>query len=269
MNNFLKVSLLAAAVAVGLTACQKDEKPAATNTAEVKAEASKPAEAPKAEAKSFEEQSGYAIGLSMGRYIANTLERQQELGIKLDNAVILKGVTDGLGKEAKMTDEEIQKVLQEYDAKINELTKAKADKDAVENLKKGEEFLAANAKKEGVKSTESGLQYQVEKMGDGAKPKATDIVKVHYTGTLTDGTKFDSSVDRGEPATFPLNQVIPGWTEGVQLMPVGSKFKFFLPSKLAYGEHGAGSIPANAVLVFDVELLAIEKPAADGDNAKK
>ena len=168
MNNFLKVSLLAAAVAVGLTACQKDEKPAATNTAEVKAEASKPAEAPKAEAKSFEEQSGYAIGLSMGRYIANTLERQQELGIKLDNTVILKGVTDGLGKEAKMTDEEIQKVLQEYDAKINELTKAKADKDAVENLKKGEEFLAANAKKEGVKSTESGLQYQVEKMGDGA-----------------------------------------------------------------------------------------------------
>ncbi|HHQ5454734.1 TPA: FKBP-type peptidyl-prolyl cis-trans isomerase [Aeromonas veronii] len=267
MNKFLKVSLLAAAVAVGLTACQKDEKPAAANTAEVKAEASKPAEATKAEAKSFEEQSGYAIGLSMGRYIANTLERQQELGIKLDNAVILKGVTDGLGKEAKMTDEEIQKVLQDYDAKINELTKAKAEKDAVENLKKGEEFLAANAKKEGVKSTESGLQYVVEKMGTGAKPNSTDIVKVHYTGTLTDGTKFDSSVDRGEPATFPLNQVIPGWTEGVQLMPVGSKFKFFLPSKLAYGEHGAGSIPANAVLVFDVELLAIEKPTAD--DAKK
>ncbi len=269
MNNFLKVSLLAAAVAVGLTACQKDEKPAATNTAEVKAEASKPAEATKAEAKSFEEQSGYAIGLSMGRYIANTLERQQELGIKLDNTVILQGVTDGLGKKASMTDEEIQKVLQEYDAKINELTKAKADKDAVDNLKKGETFLADNAKKEGVKSTESGLQYQVEKMGDGAKPKATDIVKVHYTGTLIDGTKFDSSVDRGEPATFPLNQVIPGWTEGVQLMPVGSKFKFFLPSKLAYGEHGAGTIPANAVLVFDVELLAIEKTAANGDDAKK
>ncbi|MCS3454815.1 FKBP-type peptidyl-prolyl cis-trans isomerase FkpA [Aeromonas sp. BIGb0405] len=267
MNNFLKVSLLAAAVAVGLTACQKDEAPAAKN-AEVKAEASKPAEAPKADAKSFEEQSGYAIGLSMGRYIANTLERQQELGIKLDNAVILKGVTDGLEKKADMKDEEIQKVLQAYDAKINELTKSKADKDAQDNLKKGEEFLAGNLKKEGIKSTESGLQYQVEKMGDGAKPKATDVVKVHYTGTLIDGTKFDSSVDRGEPATFPLNQVIPGWTEGVQLMPVGSKFKFFLPSKLGYGEHGAGSIPANAVLEFDVELLAIEKPAAEGDAAK-
>ena len=239
MNNFLKVSLLAAAVAVSLTACQKDEKPAA-NTAEVKAEASKPAEAPKAAAKSFEEQSGYAIGLSMGRYIANTLERQQELGIKLDNSVILKGVTDGLGKEAGMTDEEIQKVLQEYDAKINELTKAKADKDAVDNLKKGEEYLAANAKKEGVKSTESGLQYQVEKLGDGAKPKATDIVKVHYTGTLTDGTKFDSSVDRGEPATFPLNRVIPCWTEGVSKMREGGKAKLTCPPEIAYGSRGAG-----------------------------
>ena len=143
----------------------------------------------------------------------------------------------------------------------------KAEKDAAENQKKGDAFLVDNAKKEGVKTTASGLQYQVEKLGNGPKPKDTDVVKVHYTGTLTDGTKFDSSVDRGEPATFPLNQVIPGWTEGVQLMPVGSKFKFFLPSKLAYGEHGAGSIPANAVLVFDVELLAIEKPTAD--DAKK
>ncbi|ENY73681.1 FKBP-type peptidyl-prolyl cis-trans isomerase [Aeromonas diversa] len=269
MNKFLKMSLLAAAVSVGLTACQKDEKPAAP--AETKTEAAKPAEGAKAEAKSFEEQSGYAIGLSMGRYIANTLERQQELGIKLDNSVILKGVTDGLAKSAGMSDEEIQKALQAYDAKINELSKVKAEKDAADNLKKGEEFLAENAKKEGVKTTESGLQYQVEKMGEGAKPKATDIVKVHYTGTLTDGTKFDSSVDRGEPATFPLNQVIPGWTEGVQLMPVGSKFKFFLPAKLAYGEHGAGSIPANSVLTFDVELLAIEKPAADDakEQAKK
>lgn len=258
MNSFLKVSLLAAAVSVGLTACQKDEKPAAP----AKTEAAKPAEG-KVEAKSFEEQSGYAIGLSMGRYIANTLERQQELGIKLDNQVILKGVTDGLSKSAKMSDEEIQKALQAYDAKINDLTKVKAEKDAAENQKKGDAFLVDNAKKEGVKTTASGLQYQVEKLGNGPKPKDTDVVKVHYTGTLIDGTKFDSSVDRGEPVTFPLNQVIPGWTEGVQLMPVGSKFKFFLPAKLGYGEHGAGSIPANSVLVFEVELLAIEKPAAD------
>ena len=119
-------------------------------------------------------------------------------------------------------------------------------------------------------TTASGLVYQSLKEGTGASPAATDTVKVHYKGTFPDGGKeFDSSYKRGEPATFPLNQVIPGWTEGVQLMPVGSKFKFFLPSKLAYGEHGAGSIPANAVLVFDVELLAIEKPTAEGDDAKK
>ena len=258
MNNFLKVSLLAAAVAVGLTACQKDEAPAAKN-AEVKAEASKPAEAPKADAKSFEEQSGYAIGLSMGRYIANTLERQQELGIKLDNAVILKGVTDGLDKKADMKDEEIQKVLQAYDAKINELTKSKADQDAQDNLKKGEEFLATNLKKEGIKSTESGLQYQVEKMGDGAKPKATDVVKVHYTGTLIDGTKFDSSVDRGEPATFPLNQVIPGWTEGLQLMVEGEKRRFWIPGALAYGDTPSSPGAPAGTLVFEVELIKIGK----------
>ena len=258
MKSLFKVTLLATTMAVALHA-----------PITFAAEAAKPATTAdsKAAFKNDDQKSAYALGASLGRYMENSLKEQEKLGIKLDNAVILKGVTDGLGKEAKMTDEEIQKVLQDYDAKINELTKAKAEKDAVENLKKGEEFLAANAKKEGVKSTESGLQYVVEKMGTGAKPKSTDIVKVHYTGTLTDGTKFDSSVDRGEPATFPLNQVIPGWTEGVQLMPVGSKFKFFLPSKLAYGEHGAGSIPANAVLVFDVELLAIEKPTAD--DAKK
>lgn len=117
--------------------------------------------------------------------------------------------------------------------------------------------------------TASGLVYESLKDGSGAQATPQATVQVHYRGTLVDGREFDSSYKRGEPATFPLNQVIPGWTEGVQLMPVGSKFKFFLPSKLAYGEHGAGSIPANAVLVFDVELLAIEKPAADGDNAKK
>ncbi|MGL5949264.1 MAG: FKBP-type peptidyl-prolyl cis-trans isomerase [Aeromonas sp.] len=253
MHNLLKVSLLAAAVTVGLTACGKEEAPAAP-AAPAKEQATSAVSA-----KDFQEQSGYAIGLSMGKYIANTLERQQTLGITLNNEHILKGVTDGLNKKNDMSDEDLQKALQAYDAKINELTKAKAEKEAVDNMKQGEEFLAANGKKEGVTTTASGLQYSVEKMGTGEKPKATDVVKVHYTGTLTDGTKFDSSVERGEPATFPLNQVIPGWTEGVQLMPVGSKFKFFLPSKLAYAEHGAGSIPANAVLIFEVELLSIEK----------
>jgi FKBP-type peptidyl-prolyl cis-trans isomerase FkpA len=120
--------------------------------------------------------------------------------------------------------------------------------------------------------TKSGLQYEVLKMGTGEKPKASDMVQVNYVGTLTDGTKFDSSYDRKEPAEFPLDHVIPGWTEGVQLMPVGSKFRFTIPAALAYGEQGAGSIPPNSVLVFDVELLKIikdqDKTAAPAVNKK-
>ena len=123
----------------------------------------------------------------------------------------------------------------------------------------GEKFLAENALKEGVTTTESGLQYEVIKMGKGKKPSATDKVKVHYHGTLIDGTVFDSSVERGEPITFGLNQVIKGWTEGVQLMPIGSKFKFYIPQELGYGAQNAGSIPPYSTLIFEVELLGIEK----------
>ena len=123
----------------------------------------------------------------------------------------------------------------------------------------GQAFLAANAKKEGVVTTATGLQYKVLEAGTGARPKATDTVNVHYRGTFIDGKTFDSSYDRGEPISFPLNRVIPGWTEGVQLMPVGSKYEFYIPYQLAYGERGAGgAIPGYATLIFQVELLAIE-----------
>jgi FKBP-type peptidyl-prolyl cis-trans isomerase len=133
--------------------------------------------------------------------------------------------------------------------------KAAGDK----NLKEGDDFLTANGKKEGVKTLPSGLQYKVIKSGTGRSPKATDTVKVHYNGTLTDGTVFDSSVQRGEPATFPVNQVIPGWTEALQLMKEGDKWQLYIPSKLAYGEQGAGGkIGPNSALIFDVELLSIE-----------
>jgi FKBP-type peptidyl-prolyl cis-trans isomerase FklB len=123
----------------------------------------------------------------------------------------------------------------------------------------GETFLAENAKKDGVTTTSSGLQYEVIKMGKGKKPTATDRVKVHYHGTLIDGTVFDSSVQRGEPIIFALTQVISGWTEGLQLMPVGSKFKFYIPQHLAYGAQQAGQIPPYSTLIFEVELLGIEK----------
>jgi FKBP-type peptidyl-prolyl cis-trans isomerase FkpA len=128
------------------------------------------------------------------------------------------------------------------------------------NSEKGEAFLKENSTKEGVKTTASGLQYKVLKEGTGKSPKATDTVEVHYKGTLLDGTEFDSSIKRGQPATFPLNRVIPGWTEGVQLMKEGAKYQFTIPSKLAYGERGTpgGPIPPNSTLIFEVELLSIK-----------
>ncbi|ATG73029.1 FKBP-type peptidyl-prolyl cis-trans isomerase [Zobellella denitrificans] len=248
MKKLLQVSLLASAVMVGLSGCKEEQ-----------ATAPAPAGESAAALTSFEDKSAYAIGLSMGRYIGSTLEKQQELGVSLDNDVILQGVRDGFNDQGRMTDEEIQGALMAYDEHINELIETQAKEQAAATLEEGKRFLEENAKREGVQVTESGLQYEVLSEGDGDKPAAEDVVTVHYVGTLVDGTQFDSSIDRGEPASFPLNQVIPGWTEGVQLMPVGSKYKLYIPADLAYGESGAGTIPGNAVLIFEVELLDIER----------
>lgn len=146
------------------------------------------------------------------------------------------------------------------DSLINAYMMAKKAKAQSQNIEKGKAFLAENKKKKGVYETASGLQYEVIKMGNGPKPTAADKVTTHYHGTLLDGKVFDSSVDRGQPIQFPLNGVIAGWTEGLQLMPVGSKFRFYIPSNLAYGERGAGgSIGPNETLIFDVELISIDK----------
>ena len=150
--------------------------------------------------------------------------------------------------------------LNELQKTLREQAMAKAKLQAEEQKEKGAAFLAENGQREGVKTTDSGLQYEVLEPGDGASPQATSRVTVHYHGTLIDGTKFDSSYDRGQPATFALNQVISGWTEGLQLMKVGSKYKFFIPSDLAYGENPrrGSPIPPNATLIFEVELLKVE-----------
>lgn len=189
----------------------------------------------------------YSLGVNIGQSLA-------EQGLKeVDGEAFAKAITDFFeGNNLDIKSDEAQQNLQEYFGKLQSET-------AAIQAKAGLEFLEANAKKEGITTLPSGLQYEVITMGDGDKPTAEDKVKTHYHGTLIDGTVFDSSVDRGEPISFPLNGVIPGWTEGLQLMPVGSKWRLFVPSNLAYGERGQGAILPHSALIFEVELLAIEK----------
>jgi FKBP-type peptidyl-prolyl cis-trans isomerase FklB len=188
----------------------------------------------------------YALGLSIGNNFISS-------GIKnVDFESFLKGMQDVVnGASADTSYEEAQQILNSYFATLQE--------DRLElNLKAGEEFLAINKNKPGVVTLPSGLQYEILKKGDGSVPALTDQVKCHYHGTLIDGTVFDSSVERGQPATFGVNQVIPGWVEALQLMPVGSKWKLFIPANLAYGKSGAGqTIEPNSALVFEVEILDI------------
>lgn len=190
----------------------------------------------------------YALGLSIGNNFQNS-------GIKdLQVEDFIKGLTDVMEeKQPAITYDEAKEVINEYFIKLQ--------KEKMEiNKKAGEEFLHINKGRAGVVELPSGLQYQILKQGNGAKPSATDKVKCHYHGTLINGTVFDSSVQRGQPAVFGVNQVIPGWVEALQLMPVGSKWRLFIPSNLAYGEHGAGEmIEPNSTLIFDVELLDIVK----------
>jgi len=257
MTRFVQktlVAALAASFAIGAIAQDKDAP---------KAEAAKPA-APTV--KVDKNNISTMVGMDVGRGLTQI---KDDIDIKVVEQALEATIK---GEKTALTQEEALQVRQEFmktlQAKRVAEQKAASDK----NKKEGETFLAANKSKSGVKTTASGLQYMVEKEGTGAKPKATDTVKVNYLGTKIDGTKFDSSYDRGQPATFPLNGVIKGWSEGLQLMPVGSKYKFYVPADLAYGENAPGPIGPNATLIFEVELLGIEdaskaaaaKPAAPG-----
>lgn len=195
----------------------------------------------------------YALGLGIGRQLS-------QMGAdNLDIDDFAKAIKDILaGKKPEIDDAEAQTLVKDFFEKQEAKQRAAAAEKFKETKEKGEAYLAENAKKEGVVTLPSGLQYQVIKEGNGRRPKATDNVKCHYEGMLVDGTLFDSSIQRGEPATFPLNGVIKGWTEGLQLMQEGAKYRFFIPYHLGYGENGAGaSIPPFAALVFDVELIEV------------
>jgi len=210
------------------------------------------APAPAAAAPAAPTDASYAFGMIIGGNLATS-------GLEVDAEHFLAGLKDGLAGKPKLSPEEAQSVAQAA------FMEAKSKKDAA-TLAAGKAYLTTNGKKAGVKATASGLQYEVISLGTGQKPKTSDTVKVHYEGKLIDGTVFDSSIARGEPVTFPVDGVIPGWTEGLQLMPVGSKFRFFIPSELAYGEEGAGDVIApNSVLLFEVELLGIEPPPAPAE----
>lgn len=242
------------AVALGLAACQPADKEATAAEATA-APATTAAEAStEAVFANEDEKVSYAIGLKYGESMKRDLS---ELQLK----TFYSGFSDGFeGGTPKLEAQDIVATLQALQTRKMEEMKKKAETAGSENKAAGEAFLGENKKREGVKTLESGLQYEVLASGEGATPAKEDQVKVHYHGTLVDGTVFDSSVDRGKPATFGVGQVIKGWTEALQLMKVGDKWKVFIPSDLAYGERGAGAkIGPNSALIFEVELISIEK----------
>lgn len=199
----------------------------------------------------------YAIGMNVGK----NLQRQS---LDVDPAIILRGLKDTMsGGKTLLTEQEAQAVLTQLQAEMRKKQEEKTKLAEETNKKEGDAFLAANKTKEGVVTLPSGLQYKVIKQGTGPKPTATDSVVCNYRGTLIDGKEFDSSYKRGEPTTFPVNGVIKGWTEALQLMPVGSKWQLFVPAELAYGARGAGpDIGPDSTLIFEVELMSIQPPKA-------
>jgi FKBP-type peptidyl-prolyl cis-trans isomerase FklB len=211
------------------------------------------------------QKSSYAIGMNIGK----NLKRDS---VEVDPAILLRGLKDALaGNKLLLTDDEAKAALTELQAEVRANEEAKLKAAAVENKKAGEAFLAVNKAKQGVVTLPSGLQYKIIKEGTGPKPTAQDTVLCHYRGTLLDNTEFDSSYKRKEPLKIPVGGVIKGWTEAIQLMPVGSKWELFIPSDLAYGERGAPGSPIgpNSTLIFEVELISIEPKAAPQEQPKE
>ncbi|MFD2571117.1 FKBP-type peptidyl-prolyl cis-trans isomerase [Spirosoma soli] len=253
-NQWMLASMMSAFFIAGSATAQV-KKPAVTKPASGAKATTKVKPATGATLASSQDSISYSIGLFMA-------QNMQQQGItSVNSALLAKGLEDAMkGQQGPLSLEQASQVMSSFMQKRTAARSAENQKLSAENKKVGDAFLAENKTKPGVTTTASGLQYSVEKEGTGAKPTATDRVKVHYTGKLLDGKVFDSSVERGQPAEFGVTEVIKGWTEALQLMPVGSKWKLYIPAELAYGDRGAGQeIKPGSTLVFDVELLDIVK----------
>ena len=204
----------------------------------------------------------YSMGATLGNVIAGQVYRQTELGAEVDMKFVVQGFEDALKNKSQLSDDDMLKILNVRAEQLNKLEEAATEKLAKANAEKAKAYLAANAKKKGVVTTKSGLQYEVLAEGKGEKPRVEDVVTVNYVGTLIDGTVFDSTYDKKEPARFVMMSVIPGISEGVALMSPGARYRFTVPAELAYGHDGAGQIPPESVLIFELQLVKVDKVGA-------
>lgn len=240
MNRMIKPIALSA-LTLALTACSQQEQYPVSQD----------------ELKTEKQKQAYALGSSVGRFVGRNLDQQEEADVMLDRNTVIAGFVDAVKGEVKLSEEEAETLLNELRSTVMEQRQNVLGSKAAEQ---GQAYQKENANKDGVSVTESGLQYEVLEEGSGVSPAETDTVEVHYEGTLVNGEVFDSSYERGEPTVFPLNRVIPGWTEGLQLMSEGAKYRFVIPAELAYGDRevGGGQIPPNSTLIFTVELLDVK-----------
>lgn len=272
LNKLLKKSVMASCVAAlvcTLTAC--DHKVSISNNGVV-ANGSNATASALTKDSTFEQKAAYAIGASLGEYVANLKQGQEQFIGELPTELVINGFSEGIKGQSSLKRNEIETILKDLDKKIQEKLEAEAKKAASDNLKAGKEFLKENAKKEGVVTTASGLQYKVITQGEGKAPKKGDTISVTYRGSTIDGAVFD---EQKKPVEFPLDNMIPGWVEGIQLMKVGSEFELYIPSELGYGESAVGQlIKPNSVLIFNVKLVDVkeqkaQEPAKTETKAKK
>jgi len=262
MNKFFKKSAMASVLAVAvltMTACEHKISVPVDGATQAQSNSL-------SENSTFNEKAAYAIGASLGEYVAQMRSHQAQFIGELPAKDVIDGFSDGLNQQSALKREQIEAILKDLDKNIQEKIEIQARQAATENLEAGEKFLAENAKKEGVVTTKSGLQYKVIKQGEGATAKKGDVISVTYRGSTIDGAVFD---EQKKPVEFPLDNMIPGWIEGLQLMNVGSEYDLYIPAKLGYGESAVGQlIKPNSVLIFNVKLEGIKEAPAKEESKK-